>query len=762
MMKNTLRWLRWLLISATLIGLILPSQITHADGQTLPHYFWGNLTHSDGSPAAIGVVVSALVNGQPGGSTTTFETGKYGYQYKGSNKFMVQGDFVDGDVIRFYVNGILASPTYTFHAGEETHLDLSYTPPTHQFYGKLTHSDGEKAPAGMTVSAVIKGQIYASLVTTQPGVYGGPGENDPKLTIQDDVAENSPISFYVNGILASPAYQFENGSLTQLDLTYSPPRHQFYGSISRTNGGKASAGVTIYAKINGRVYASLTTSEAGKYGGAGDSFPKLTIQDDIAEGTVVTFFVNNCEAVPTYTFSGSGVTEFNLTYTPPVHQFYGTITRTTGGQAPAGVIVSAKINGTQYASLTTTEAGTFGGSGAGAARLVIQDDILDGTPINFFINNRPAAPAYDFTGGAVTDLKLSYTPPAHKFYGTVTKTDGGNAPRGVTIYAKVNGQVYASLLVTEAGKYGGPEESSPRLTIQDDLPAGALIYFYVNNIQAKQSAAFTFDQLTELNLTYTQSSGGGGTGEIITTTPTPTATPTTTTTTTTLPPATTTSRSLEISVNGNTASSALSGTDLILKDLIVKSPDADIQLNIPAGTHVIAPSGTITRITIEALANPPAPPVDKIYVGPVYQCEPGGTTFDPPVSLVVYYQLPAKLQASDLKVGVYTSGAWTLLDPTQYAMDTAAHKISIGVSHFSLYALLAPAAATTTSTNTPAVSTTPAQTGVPTATITAITTVTTTVPAEAGFKWWIILIIAVLVIILVFIVLIVRKKRSLH
>jgi len=62
---------------------------------------------------------------------------------------------------------------------------------------------------------------------TQAGRYGGPGGFDPKLVVQGQVADGTPVEFYVDGVRAQCAvpggpwqesFPFKSGTITELNL----------------------------------------------------------------------------------------------------------------------------------------------------------------------------------------------------------------------------------------------------------------------------------------------------------------------------------------------------------------------------------------------------------------------------------------------------------------------------------------------------------------------------------------------------------------
>jgi len=109
---------------------------------------------------------------------------------------------------------------------------ISAQPPPlpHSFYGAV-EVNGVPAPVGTQVEArgagVLTGVPGNPLTVTAPGLYGGPGGFDPKLVVQGEVAEGTPIEFYLNGVRAQCAvpggpwqdtYPFSSGVVTQLNL----------------------------------------------------------------------------------------------------------------------------------------------------------------------------------------------------------------------------------------------------------------------------------------------------------------------------------------------------------------------------------------------------------------------------------------------------------------------------------------------------------------------------------------------------------------
>ena len=103
------------------------------------------------------------------------------------------------------------------------------------------------------------------------------------------------------GILMLPVFAFaQSPSLP----------HQFFGSVSYTNGA-APSGLAVEAKINGSVVGSSVTS-GGNYGYTPNLLFALDSQG-VNAGETVEFFVNGIKANETAIFANGNSTQKNLT-----------------------------------------------------------------------------------------------------------------------------------------------------------------------------------------------------------------------------------------------------------------------------------------------------------------------------------------------------------------------------------------------------------------------------------------------------------------
>jgi hypothetical protein len=129
-----------------------------------------------------------------------------------------------------------------------------------------------------------------------------------------------------------------------------------------------------------------------------------------------------------------------------------------------------------------------------------------------------------------SNIALAVPSQPHWFYGSVD-INGSPAPDGTTIVAKINGIDVASTTTLD-GKYG----YEPMFFVPDTDPStrpGATISFFVNDVNTYQTAIFSTNGITKLDLTAVgEEENGNGDGrprgtDITTTTTIPGATTTT-------------------------------------------------------------------------------------------------------------------------------------------------------------------------------------------------------------------------------------------
>ncbi|MEL7561620.1 MAG: hypothetical protein AAGU24_00590 [Dehalogenimonas sp.] len=123
----------------------------------------------------------------------------------------------------------------------------------------------------------------------------------------------------------------------------------------------------------------------------------------------------------------------------------------------------------------------------------------------------------------------------------------------------------------------------------------------------------------------------------------------------------------------------------------VATPDGTLTLNIPIGTFVWNAAGAAQPfLSAVPLTDPPASPDKNILVF-AYEMGPTGVTFNPAISMTFKYtdaQVPPGTREVDLVIAWWNGSQWVMLTGV---VDTEANTVTASVSHFTAFALFAPA-----------------------------------------------------------------------
>ena len=92
-----------------------------------------------------------------------------------------------------------------------------------EFYGSIANEDGDPAPAGVEVYAIVNGSVEDSIEVTEPGQYGGDDFSN-RLTVNDGAGEE--VRFTVNNpngpeSIGSPYALQDQDAVNELNLTFS-------------------------------------------------------------------------------------------------------------------------------------------------------------------------------------------------------------------------------------------------------------------------------------------------------------------------------------------------------------------------------------------------------------------------------------------------------------------------------------------------------------------------------------------------------------
>ncbi len=151
----------------------------------------------------------------------------------------------------------------------------------------------------------------------------------------------------------------------------------------------------------------------------------------------------------------------------------------------------------------------------------------------------------------------------------------------------------------------------------------------------------------------------------------------------------TTGHKLTINMTGQTTSVGSSDNGQLLGPLNVTSGDGLFELNIPEGTVVLDKDGNpLQNININVSTDVPNPPPGSNIIGFVYNCEPSGATFDPPITLTMHYDpdaLPEGVTEESLTIAFWNGSEWIFLEGI---VDTVNHTVTVSISHFSKFAMM--------------------------------------------------------------------------
>lgn len=306
--------------------------------------------------------------------------------------------------------------------------------------------------------------------------------------------------------------------------------------------------------------------------------------------------------------------------------------------------------------------------------------------------------------------------------GTASCTKDLTAPYNWVTQARITGRIvginqatgnkvtlnpsYILIITPFPTKAGQSSSDSQTLNLQFPAEAGPGTYRVEGElIEGKVEAVFWLTVteylpptkvLGTVSYTAAGSPGGGGGGSIPS--PSPTNAPTST-------PAN--SNQSPIDITNKDMAGFLNFEYKTTSGLIAQPAGKECQITIKKDTRVIFPQDAEPIITVNQIDNPYSQAAVSL-VGYIYNFNPSGTSFSPPVTLTFDYgkiKLPAGVFPRDLAIGTFDSAAnaWILLEST---IDEARHTVSISVSHFSFYAIFATVkpgpASTPEPTTTPA------------------------------------------------------------
>ncbi|MFB6219797.1 MAG: PGF-pre-PGF domain-containing protein [Halolamina sp.] len=128
------------------------------------------------------------------------------------------------------------------------------------YYGTVT-VDGEPAGAGVTVQAVIDGEVRGEITTGDNGSFGGAGIGEEKLTVRGSTEEDgeATVRFRVNGMEANTTVTWQSNDVRELDLAVSTAESEPANGTNPSNQTTATPSTDV------------ESGGSGGGGGGGDS-----------------------------------------------------------------------------------------------------------------------------------------------------------------------------------------------------------------------------------------------------------------------------------------------------------------------------------------------------------------------------------------------------------------------------------------------------------------------------------------------------------
>jgi len=402
------------------------------------------------------------------------------------------------------------------------------------------------------------------------------------------------------------------------------------------------------------------------------------------------------------------------------HAFYGSVT--VGDEpAPDDIVVSAEINGVEYARTTTLEgkygySPTFKVPGDDPETPEVEGGV-EGDTIEFYIRD-VRVDTYTFTNGEVTQLDLSGTI-QYKLTVSASPAAGGTVSGSGTYDCGTNQPITATpanecwYFVDWTGEgITDPDVASTTVIMDEDktVTASFAKYQYKLTVSASPAAggtvsgSGTYDCGTNQPITATAAAGykfTSWTGEGI-------ANPSSQTTTVRIDRdktvtanfsaerkrrgggTTTVSEEEEETPPGTTDVRGMVGTGCRFTESVSAISEL-CTLTIPEGTVGLTEElECLAEITMLIMEEPPPPPEDAHVIGLIYDFQPSGATFEPAITLTWNYDpsdIPEGIAEEDLVIAYYDEAAdeWVELD---CVVDTENKTITASVEHFTTFAII--------------------------------------------------------------------------
>lgn len=166
-------------------------------------------------------------------------------------------------------------------------------PPVPASYFGTVIIDGDPAPAGTEVTAVLEGEEYGPLETDENGEFGGKPANKAKLTVGPNSTPDDPtVTFLIDGEDATETVEWESGASEELQLTIETDDGNSAGVGGGGGGGDGESDSNSSGDSdgddgdsNGGDGASSDSGDSGETDGSADTEPDDESENESSTGT---------------------------------------------------------------------------------------------------------------------------------------------------------------------------------------------------------------------------------------------------------------------------------------------------------------------------------------------------------------------------------------------------------------------------------------------------------------------------------------------
>ncbi len=643
--------------------LAVPPLAVNAD-TTLPEEFHGDLT-VNGAAAAVGTVIVAKIGGAERGSFTTTEAGKYGGPETFDSRLVVSGEEAEiGETITFWINGAKAKQAAIYEPGLSRNLDLSA-----EVY-PLDDGDVqiEQALDYLRGQQEANGRIAAYLTSAWAVMAIAAAGEDPHTWTAGDT---SIVEYLQNNANHLDPYKATDWERAILAIVAAGDNPRDFGDLDYVD--------TLLDFYDG--------NQMGDDGMLNDDFWGILALAAIGESTTA---IQNMAAFIMSNQNGDGGWGWTVGGNSDADNTAAAISAlVAAGKSPGSPVITDALS-----YLKTQQQNNGGFLSEGNTNTAVNSWVINAISD---VGQSPVADEWRKSGNNAVGYLLSLQDADGAFKWTATKK---SYPEWMTAYA----------IIALLGK-SWPRDTSPPIISNLAPSSGASTTSRSPVVSASYTDAVSgIDEATariildgtnvtadasvsDIDITYAasgldydthsvkvivsdkkgnqaskswsfqvvdDSGGGGGNG------------------------------------GGSpgiiSVSESVNSSGKFTEEVTGKSEDGKVKITIPKNTVGKNQNGQpLHTITIKEKKSPPDPPTDTNIIGLVYDLEPDGSTFDPPIYVTLSYkqsQIPDGVAEENMVLAIWdkTKGEWEILPCT---VNPTSNTITADVAHFCEFTIIA-------------------------------------------------------------------------